>query len=432
MEGLWSALPPDILERVLSFVPVPSLCRFRAVCQGWRELLRKPSFHDLCDRNGKKDKYLFVSRYLASGSITWRHVDPKFKRTLRFLDLDAGRSYSIETLRGAETEGTTRVLAMDDGLVCELNHTYRDTVSCTQLFISNPVTKTRRELPAPPIPFWNGMDYYPLVVPVVDKTARTFVVFLLRDYIDDSPIKIHLFDSTTKEWRDLKPPAEELEVVTPLSAVFFRGALYVLEGQSDFANLCIVSFNLEEDRWREVSVPLTACGILSYPELLVVEHRLMMTLWLIEPDSSARPSEYNAAFQVLEVLVDENSSRILFHIPIATLRDHFGESLKILLDCWRSAQDPIACVVPSIDSSGLCTSITLMSSSSGKLLRYDLTRGTCGGGWPAHLLRPGPFNSRDDVLQGDVVEGDVLDGDVLEDANYIGKHMELSLRDVFY
>jgi hypothetical protein len=108
MEGLWSALPPDILERVLSFVPVPSLCRFRAVCQGWRELLRKPSFHDLCDRNGKKDKYLFVSRYLASGSIP-----------------------------------------------CELNHTYRDTVSCTQLFISNPVTKTRRELPAPPIPFWN-------------------------------------------------------------------------------------------------------------------------------------------------------------------------------------------------------------------------------------------------------------------------------------
>jgi hypothetical protein len=287
------------------------------------------------------------------------------------------------------------------------------------------------------------MEAYPLVVPVVDKTARTFVVFLLRDYMDGSPIKIHLFDSTTTEWRDLNTPAEELEVVSPLSAVFFRGALYVLEGRSDFANLRIISFNLEEDRWREVSVPLTAYGIRSYPELLVVDHRLMMTLWLIEPDSSARPSEHNDTFQVLEVLVDENSSRILFHMPIATLRDHFGERLKILLDGWESDQVTVPCAVPSIDSTGLCTSITLMSTSSGKLLRYDLTRETCGGGSPAHLLRPGPFEditvediSLDDITLQDITLEDIVPRGhhatrfPVEQADCVGKHMELSLRDV--
>lgn len=79
MESFWSELPPEILERVLSFVPSPSLCRFRAVCRKWRELLCKTSFHELCDCNGKKEKYLFVSRYLSSECTEWCLIDPDFK-----------------------------------------------------------------------------------------------------------------------------------------------------------------------------------------------------------------------------------------------------------------------------------------------------------------------------------------------------------------
>jgi hypothetical protein len=41
---LWSALPPEIVERVLTFLSAPALCRFRTVCKRWNVLICKPEF----------------------------------------------------------------------------------------------------------------------------------------------------------------------------------------------------------------------------------------------------------------------------------------------------------------------------------------------------------------------------------------------------
>lgn len=55
--GLGKVLVESI-ERVLSFLPVPDLGRIRCVCKIWNEIIGRPSFHDLCDLNGKNNVYL--------------------------------------------------------------------------------------------------------------------------------------------------------------------------------------------------------------------------------------------------------------------------------------------------------------------------------------------------------------------------------------
>lgn len=294
---------------------------------------------------------------------------------------------------------------MDDGLVCELNCTY-DTRSCTGLVISNPVTKARRALLAPSI-HWGTVYDPPVMVPVVDKIARSFVVFLIHNL--NMEIRMLLFDSATNEWRDLKSPPEEFGALTVLSAVFFRGALYAVFEKTcrQFGNLRLLRYTPEENLWREVSAPLTPPGNLSTsPALLVVGNRLIMMLWLADPSSLDRGSMYDASFQMLEILVPENASRRLFCMSVAALQDHFGED---------PASVPYG--VPSIDSNGFCTSVTLMSTSSGKLVTFDLRRRVASG-LPPHPLGQGPL---EDVL--DPTGFSVY-------ATYVCRYMNLSLRHV--
>lgn len=92
-EGLASGLPGKIIERVLSLLPVPALCRFRSVCKAWNELLCKPAFLDLCDASGGHDAYLFVTGHLADFDCCWVH--DAYRRATCFLDLENNRWYSI-------------------------------------------------------------------------------------------------------------------------------------------------------------------------------------------------------------------------------------------------------------------------------------------------------------------------------------------------
>lgn len=42
-------LPNELIELVLSLLPVPMLCKFRALCKEWEELLCDPRFHSSTD-----------------------------------------------------------------------------------------------------------------------------------------------------------------------------------------------------------------------------------------------------------------------------------------------------------------------------------------------------------------------------------------------
>ena len=62
---LWSALPPEIVERVLTFLSAPALCRFRTVCKRWNALICKPEFGALYIQRTRQDAGFVVLRHVT-------------------------------------------------------------------------------------------------------------------------------------------------------------------------------------------------------------------------------------------------------------------------------------------------------------------------------------------------------------------------------
>lgn len=363
-------LPLEIIERVLSFLSVPELCRLRSVCKSWRELLGKPSFHDLYEVNGKNDAYLFITRDLDCDG--WSVVDPIFRRTVSFLDLEAQRWYSIEAgeALGVFDEGfETQLSAMDDGLVCELS-TLRGSDDDLALTISDPVARTRVILPAPPEIFCLG-TYLPIILPAVDNAARSYKVFLVnnpRQYNRGVTLtRVHVHESSSNEWRGLRNPPKEFEESIAGSAVIFQEILYIVFRDIVRRQFVLLSYKLQEDVWTEIKrMSFPVLYKLRHPQLVVRGDRLFMNAF--SDGKSCSASEPNPSlFEVIEIVVADSSSRTVIQFSIAQIHRMFGE---------QDSEFDIAYGLPCFDSSGLCNSIVLMSSLSGKLILYDLTCGS--------------------------------------------------------
>jgi hypothetical protein len=90
---LWSALPPEIVERVLTFLSAPALCRFRTVCKRWNVLICKPEFGALYIQRTRQDAGFVVLRFItySDEEEPFRVVNPGWS----ILDVSARRWYTI-------------------------------------------------------------------------------------------------------------------------------------------------------------------------------------------------------------------------------------------------------------------------------------------------------------------------------------------------
>ena len=133
-------LPAEIIERMPSFLPVNALCRMRLVCKSWREMMTTPRFHDLCDLNGPRNVYLFMWKKNVRGL---RGID----KMLCLFDVDTRRWYSIQASklpRVCARGNVTQLIAVHDGLICELTSLPDIDEGNLALTLSDPVAKTRR------------------------------------------------------------------------------------------------------------------------------------------------------------------------------------------------------------------------------------------------------------------------------------------------
>lgn len=344
-------LPVEIIERVLSFLAVPELCRLRSVCKSWNELLTKPSFHAFYERRKKNDAFLFLTRDLDCDG--WSVVDPVFRRTVSFLDLETERWHSIDAGVESLTEEDfeTQLSAMDDGLICELS-TMRGSDDDLALTISDPVARTRASLPAPPEIFCLG-TYLPILLPAVDASARTFKVYLVnnpREFGPQTLTRVHVYES---EWRALRNPPKEFEESIAGSAVMLQEVLYIVFRDIVRRQFVLLSYDLRADAWAEVR-RISFPRKLRHPQLVARGSRLFMNAWSDGTEGSV--------FEMLEVF-----GRKVVEFSLAELHEQFEE---------QGAEFDIAYAVPRMDSSsGICTSVVLMSSLSGKLISYELSCG---------------------------------------------------------
>ncbi|CAM6087405.1 unnamed protein product [Calypogeia fissa] len=188
MDGLWTELPADLLERVLSFLPVPDLCRLRSVCKRWSSLICTPEFGKICVQNASKGPNvgsclvvkpsLDLSRSYSAGIPCWS-----------IFDLDAKRWYHIvhELPPGNDFAD---VRGMDGGQDCQT------------LIVANVIDGAFKVLPRPPLRSGHRIDYLNLTL-VVDSISNTYKVFLVNHYRENRGlIDPWLFKYLEDEWED--------------------------------------------------------------------------------------------------------------------------------------------------------------------------------------------------------------------------------------
>ena len=388
----WSSLPQEVVERVLSFLPVAVLCRLRTVCKGWNDLLCGPSFHDLYEQNGKRLRQVcFLTRFEVSD--VYSRVDPPLRGTTCFLDLDERRWYSIERSKD-RLAFDTRVVAMDEGLVAEfcceeeVVKVYDDTPIVKSVRISDPVSKMNWSL-EPPFRECPRNDELPTLVVAADRVSRSFQLFLMTNTGPYSQF-LYIFDSSKDGWRRAEQPKTWWNRfptdfgTRATSAVFFRGECYAIVSPFASDPCLLMKFDCEKDTWSMILEDLPEQP--GHPQLLVSTDSLFMTFFRLStftgtPTARTKLSGSRGIWQVVEALemveiqIPENASRTVFQIPSARLEHDFGEPI-----------DDLACVVPRVGTDGSCSSVTLVSSSSGRVIMYDVVSGSAEM-LPAHPLR---------------------------------------------
>jgi hypothetical protein len=60
---LWSRIPLEIVEQMLSFLPKPVLCKFQTVCKKWNLHIYEPEFGTLCTENSGQDACFIVTHW---------------------------------------------------------------------------------------------------------------------------------------------------------------------------------------------------------------------------------------------------------------------------------------------------------------------------------------------------------------------------------
>ena len=334
--ALWSGLPVDMVERVLSFLPVPELCRYRSVCKKWNTLICDSKFGAAHARNAaKRDASYFVVQSTNCscfyGYEGWR-----------FLDLEARRWYGVKDDRREFYNHL--IAAMDGGLVCEYVENLRQPFP--SIIVYNPVTMASRELPATPGHLQRGM-IKPVLHLVVDSISQQFKVFRFnhnsfgrnaeglpscgKDLVPNDPF-MRVYDSETNAWKRTStfPFCRDVPTyeVRNVSSVMFQGLLYAILGilkEPYFGHHLKQGFEFEfwrykpsEDVWERVNVDIPN----QYPNLSVSGNRLFLIGWFDELSSSISKEHWR--LRVCEIKFPLLEWDLLFETSEADVKDVFG------------------------------------------------------------------------------------------------------------
>ncbi|KAK4743496.1 hypothetical protein SAY87_001497 [Trapa incisa] len=174
-------LPDDLLERILSFLPVASIFRAGSVCRRWHGIVSSKRFQrNLSHVLPQKPWYfMFTSSHEPCGYA----YDPILKKW-----------YGIDL---ACIESPNWFVASSSGLV-----SFMDNDSRSQLYVCNPITKRWRKLGEPP-----GLkfsDYSALAISV-DRSSNYYKLSVVKskqvpDNFSQWELSIHIYESKSMVW----------------------------------------------------------------------------------------------------------------------------------------------------------------------------------------------------------------------------------------
>ncbi|XP_024389797.1 F-box only protein 6 [Physcomitrium patens] len=244
-------LPLDILMRIFGFLPVPSVCRLRAVCKQWNALIDSPEFGTLCALAPRQRFYVLLTPgRCRNADAGWCVLDVMDER---FYSLDS--SYLVDHAKKANPCGdeTYSLETVDTagGLFLVAYREKHVLPRFNVLYVCHPVTKTLKRLP--PIV---GMAYE-LTSPIltVDYSAKTYKVICIGE-------QMHMYDSQNGQWSELAtPPDRDLAVCSAVC----NNTVYTIFGKRSCHML--LTYSLIDDAWSKEGAELPYN---SFEQLVVV------------------------------------------------------------------------------------------------------------------------------------------------------------------
>ncbi|KAG0606297.1 hypothetical protein M758_9G129900 [Ceratodon purpureus] len=368
--ALWSDLPLEILEQVLSYLHVPDLCRYRTVCKRWDRLMCNPKFGSLCAQNtAKRDASLIAMRY----SICARRHEGWC-----FLDVNARRWYVVkDDGQGIRRNFPRGNVTMDGGLVCQylLNDLGPD-----RIIVYNPITQTHRKLPC-------TSKYFSKLTLVVDNIFQSFKIILFNiprkePWIFNAPSKL-VYDSVTNEWKTSTSPICISSGSKLLgSRVIFQGYVYVCfysyHCGDDYRPLW--RYNLVNDACENLDVPIR--GEFSISACFVVSaNRLFLVAWSKGGGLGFDDGGPSWSFQLSELKIPDMTREVLFEMPTADVVERFETGFK---NRWPSL--PRMPSLPRISAFSFGNSILFMSMSTGISAAFDVVTRSWDRNFPPNPL----------------------------------------------
>jgi len=146
-------IPSDLFEEIATFLPLTSLCRFRAVSKNWNRFISHPGFALRHARASFPEEYVFISEQdvdLEFSTGDWVVLSVASKKffifSAHFLAKFVESEDSDVLCPEAFSKPRRLILAADGGLFCLSYYVYRGSKPCCKwgphecpLLVCNPV-----------------------------------------------------------------------------------------------------------------------------------------------------------------------------------------------------------------------------------------------------------------------------------------------------
>ncbi|KAG0606926.1 hypothetical protein M758_9G179800 [Ceratodon purpureus] len=346
--ALWSDLPLEMLEQVLSYLPVPDLCRYRTVCKRWDRLICDPKFGSLSAQNAvKREASLIVMPYSIRGMehLGWCFLDVNARQWYVFKD--DGQSIRRHFARNS-------AVRMDGGLVCQYD------LWSDRIVVYNPMSQTHREVPTVPrkclAPSYNFREVI-FVVDIISQSFKIFLFYSSHPHDLKNVLKL-IYDSVTNEWKTSTSPLYISSGSKLLGhRVLFEGYLYSFLPKEH----PLWRYNLVKDAWENLDVPL-GDGFTG-ARLVVTANRLFLVAW-----SKGRGLGFDDG--------GPNMTReVLFEMSEADVKERFETGIEN-----RSTG------LPGITAFSFGNSLLFMSESTGVTAAFDVVTRSWDRNFPPNPL----------------------------------------------
>jgi hypothetical protein len=245
--SLWSALPTELLERVLTFLPFPFLFRLRSVCKRWNALPHCSYFRQLVGNRpwGACLPVLFCKDASADEDEGWN------SDSWSAFDTTSQQWRRLPPLTCLDVHHRKYLVVGSGGLLCigDFESTHNNLVV---LVVCNPVTRAFRELP-PTSTEWAEPD---LTAMAIAGPGYKLILAGNRAFNPDSDPEYRtteVFDSLSQAWAIAGDIPPNLELHSQEGALC-KNKLYCLARDLKQGTWnTLVAYDLTTSKWTVIS-----------------------------------------------------------------------------------------------------------------------------------------------------------------------------------